>query len=275
MHRRGTWSLAIVLLLAATGCKGKMEKLRDSLAAGSAETQAPRCSAQTSLPKCLDDGAAFFADGAKFDGANPDQASASVAALLVVDGHASWLDAPATWLAAARNAPGAGADSLRLAMAAGLEKAAPDLGKKLDAEDDARKLFAAVVANVPGACATYVELAGGADADKLTPELSPDHSPCVQKDLLRVDAPGGAYGFGFWRGAMGAYALLKDALRALDAGETQMKGPSKDALHASLAKVHGAMEKLDVRRVDRPLGNQWLEGTHGRGQTAPAGSGGK
>ena len=257
---------AATSLLLVVACKGKLEKARDAIAAGEPETSAPRCADRASVPGCLDDGAKYFSGGTGFDGKSPDQASATAVALLVTDGHASWVDEPSAWSAVMKNGKGLGGDALRLAVAKGLADSAPLLAHELTTDEDARKLFASVSASVPGACSTYGSLASGDDPEKMDPAASPDHSACVQKDLTRVDGPGGAYGYGIWRAASAALALWKDTLRAIEGGEGLMGGASKTALDASLAILDDDTPKMTVKPVDRPAGNQWLDADHLRGK---------
>lgn len=252
----------LFLALSLVACKGNMEKLGDQISAGDVDLPAPRCKTQQDAPKCLEDGAKFFAPDAKFDEANPDQASAAAVALLVLDGHASWVGEPAAWLASAKLGKGAGGDALRLALGRRLTDSIPSLGHKLDADADARKLLAAVAAGVPGACSTYGELGAGADPDAMTPESSPDHSSCVQKDLMRGDGPGGAYGFGLWRAAAAGLAVLKEAVRALDLGAALMTGSKQATLTGWVAKLKPAVDAIELKKVDRPVGNRWQEGDH-------------
>ncbi len=247
-----------------------MEKLRDQLATGDVDTVAPRCATKSDVPKCVNDGAAFFVDAAKFDGDNPDQASAATAALLVFDGHGSWLgDSEAVWLAAEKTGKGDGGDALRLAIGRRLADSLPALARKLETDDDGRKLLGIVAADVPGACVTYESLASTNDDSKMDPAQSADHSSCVQKDLVRVDGPGGAYGYGLWRAVAAGLALLKDTVRALDVGAKLMTGKSQTAINQSIDAIKHAIDKIEVRKVDRPEGDRWLEGDHTTGGAKP------
>ena len=258
----GACVAAVVLLSFATGCKGKLERLRDSLASGPPESSAPRCAARSNLPACLDAGARYFIEGAKFDGKSPDQASAAALSLLVSDGHGWWLEGSGVWLAAMKTSKGVGADALRLSVAHALAGHAPKVAQALLTDDDAKRLFLAVSSSIPGACATYATLAVDANADRLPAADSPDHSSCVQADLIRTDGPGGAYGYGVWRAAAGALAVWKDAVRALEIGSEAMTGPPRAALLADVAMLKAATVKISAKKVDRPIGNRWSDADH-------------
>ncbi len=253
-----------LVALTSIACKAKMEKLGDQIAAGTVEIEAPRCKAKTDAPKCLDDATKFFAPDAKFDEVAPDQASASAMALLVFDGHGSWFGEPPAWLATAKLGKGAGGDALRMAMGRRLADGVPAFGHKLDDEGEGRKLLAVIAQAIPGACSTYEDLGAGLDPNAMPPEQSPDHSSCVQKDLTRGDGPGGAYGFGLWRGVAGGLALLKEAVRSLDLGSALMSGAKQTTLVTWVAKVKPAVAAIEVKQVDRPVGNAWSEGDHNK-----------
>lgn len=253
-----------VVALAFIACKSKMEKLGDQIAAGSVEIEAPRCKAKTDTPQCLSDATKFFAPDAKFDEVTPDQASASAMALLVFDGYGSWSSEPPAWLATAKVGKGAGGDALRLAIGRRLADGVPALGHKLDDDADGRKLLAVIARAIPGACSTYEDLGAGADPNAMSPAQSPDHSSCVQKDLVRGDGPGGAYGFGLWRGVAGGLALLKEAVRSLDLGSALMSGTNRATLVAWVNKLKPAVAAIAVKQVDRPVGNAWSESDHSK-----------
>lgn len=273
--KRNGARVAIALAIALAGCKGKIEKVRDGIVSASFEADVPRCKASVDVPRCLDDGAKALSGGTAFDGTNPDQASAAAVALLVSDGHASWLTGPTVWLAAAKSGKGAGGDALRLAIAKGLAATAESLGRELTADEDARRLMATVASSIPGACDTYALLGAAADESTLTPVRSPDNSACVQKDLARTDGPGGAYGYGLWRAAAAALALWKDAVRALDAGASLTTSAPREALDGYLKTVDAATAKIVLKQVDRPVGNRWSDGEHTAGSVAPMGGGPK
>lgn len=238
----------------------KIEALRDALAAGDAKATAsatedfPRCSDPGGKPTdegCLKELAAAFGSKAGFSSKSPNQAAvAAVALVLTRDGHGDWIPNADTWLGSIRSGSGAGPDALRLATMRRMVDAAPLVGKKLEDEKDARAMMRAVAGAIPGACPTYAMLGNGIEEAKLAAELSPDHSACVQKDLSRRDGPGGSYGEGVWRAAMGASTLWREAARALRLGLSSADAKTKAALEAKLTDLDAASTKLDVKRVE-------------------------
>lgn len=261
MHSRLSWA-SLLLSFGLVACSGKMEKLRDGLAGGTLQSDAPRCADREALPACLDSGAAHFAKGAKFDASNPDQASAAALAIMVAEGHADWVHNTDEWLAVVRSAEGPGADALRLAIANTLAAHVAGLDGALEDEMAVRKLFLAVAAAVPGACETYERLGAGAADESLALTLSADHSPCVQRDLKRQSGPGGAYGYGLWRAAAGALASWNTTVDALENGLPKASPKVRGAIKARIDALGPARRSIRVKKVDRPVGNQWNEGTH-------------
>ena len=168
----------------------------------------------SALPErgCFREIAMAFGSKSGFNDNPPDQAAAATAALILVrERRGDWFRGADVWLASMKSGKGAGADSLRLAVARQMTAAAPEVGKKLDDERGALPVLNAIGSAIPGACATYTALANGIPTTAMPPEMTPDHSACVQKDLARKDGPGGTYGRGTWRAAEGAVALWKDA----------------------------------------------------------------
>jgi hypothetical protein len=171
--------------------------------------------------------------------------------------HGEWTTGVEKWRIVAQTAKGAGADALRLAIAMRMAEIAPKLGKSIDDERDAIAIVRAIGTAIPGACATYAALPEDPAAiEKMAAAESPDHAPCVQRDLTRADGPGAAYGFGVWRALEGAIALWKDERRALVDGAALMSGKPRDAMTARLAIIDAATTKIAAKKVTVP-GNDW------------------
>jgi hypothetical protein len=239
-----------------------MGALRDALARGdavsigSATRDAPTCGtvdpARGAPSGCLGEIAGWLGSKTGFQVSPPDQAAAATAALVITrDGHGEWFEASDAWIAALRTGQGAGADTLRLAMAAAIGEKAGPLARPLESDDYARALMRAVASSVPGACGTYARLGAGDDVTAGPPERTADHSACVQKDLERTSGPPerGAYGAGVWRGAEGALALWRDAAKALHDGTAKADGDVRGALEASLARVDAALGKIGTKKL--------------------------
>jgi hypothetical protein len=235
----------------------KIDTLRQAWASGDRQAAAhavevaecPPPPATFSVSPCLDAAARAFGSTA-FSTEKPDQASAAaVAYVLARRRTGEGLPSPDTWLEAAANAKGAGADALRLALAFGLAEAAPNVGKHVNNEPAARAMMSSVASAVPGACDAYGALGRGAAVASFAAAASPDHSPCVQHDLQRKDALGAAYGEGLWRATAGSAALWKDAARALAAGIALTDGSVERTIRTKLDVIEAADRDLDLHRV--------------------------
>ncbi len=250
--------LFVAALCALVSCKktpmGRVEEIRDELASDSPRYDAalPRCAAAS----CANDVAKAI--GAPFDDKKPDQVSAAAVAIIVArDRRGSAVPSPDVWIAAMRKAKGPGADALRLATALAMSRVVASHAHPLESDDDARAFVRDAAGAIPGACATYESLGSGVALEKMAPEDSPDHSACVQHDLVRKDGPGAGYGNGLHRGTAGALALWRDALDAMHEGSTQMSGKYKEALDARLATLDAATPKIVTKHVEAPAGNAW------------------
>jgi hypothetical protein len=249
-------------LLALAGCSGKVDGLRDDLVKGQAPSvEAPRCAGYDVVEKksaCLTAIARAFGAKRDFDVAYPDQAdAAAVAVVLVRERRGDWVPAPDTWTLAEQTARGPGADALRLAAAARMQELAPRVGKRVDDDGEAGALAHDIATALPGACPEYALLGAGVDPAALPPEKSPDHAPCIQRDLVRRDGPGAKYGYGNFRALAGIVAMWKDEARSLRAGVAFTSEGARAALEKRLAEVDQATAKLDMKHVDAP--GQWVE----------------
>lgn len=252
--------VAGLMLVGLSGCKGKLDGLRDALASedvtAATGVSSPRCEEAT-IATCLSALGKVFGAKRDFDAKDPEHASAAAVAVVVLrERRADWVPAPETWFRAVMSAKGAGAESLRLAVATRMAEIAPSVAKKPDDEKEALEVARAIGTAIPGACATYALLAPGIDVEKMPPEKSPDHAPCVQRDLRRPGGPGGAYGHGGWRAAAGALALWKDEVGALQAGVEMTEGAAKRALQKKLEVIEAATKKIELKTVEIP-GNAW------------------
>jgi hypothetical protein len=277
---------AALLLFAASGladCHRPMDKidsLRDACLAGDRDAAArvvdvvecPAPPAAVSMTVCLDAAARAFGSNG-FSDQHPDQAGASaVAYFLAKRRSGEGLPAPDTWIAAMAGAAGVGADALRLAVATGMADAAPRVGKHMEEEADARGLMNAVAASVPGSCDTYGALGRGDALASFAPAKSPDHSPCVQHDLMRKEGPGATYGDGLWRAAAGAAALWKDESRGLATGLALSEGAVKRALEKRIAVIEAATQELQVRAVSTTQQGQYRAADAHRADGVPLGA---
>lgn len=247
-----------------SGCKkspmARLENLRDALASGEETRIAeavdglPPCEAPVDGKRaCLGAIATILGSKDGFLSTGPNQASAGATAVILVrDKHGDWIPEPGTWLASMRAAKGPGADALRLAVAHQMALAAPKLAHKAEEEADARAMMKEIGAAIPGSCATYTDLGTGIDDKTLSPERTSDHSPCVQRDLGRPGGPGGTYGQGVWRAAMGAATLWREESRILHDGAAQMEGKPKERLLAELAIIDGATGKTAMKTIETP-----------------------
>jgi hypothetical protein len=249
-------------VVAACSHGDKIDVLRDALAQGDAAAvtkatrDAPGCARVTEAgsrapESCLGEIATWLGSKTGFHFDPPDQAAAATAAIAVArEGRGEWLPAPEAWLATVRAGTGPGADALRFAMARAITESATSLAVPVATEGDARALMSAVARSVPGACDTYARLGEGIDPEAGPPERTADHSPCVQQDLERKGGPRehGRYSAGVWRAAMGASALWKDAIAALNEGVAH--APESD--RAKLAARVGDAETLLAKVVVQP-----------------------
>ena len=279
----------VALVPASAGCgRGAgIEALRDAIArddgVASATRDAPRCHGTGTgggAPEgCLAEIAASFGAKTGFRSDPPDQASAATAALVLVrDGHGEWVPAADAWLATVRTGKSAGVDALRLAMAQKIGESAGALPHPLAMDNDARALMRAVASSVPGACDVYAVFGAGTEVAGGPPERTLDGSPCVRKDLERPAGPQehGAYGKGFWRGAVGALTLWREAARALREGLPNADSEVRGALEAKVGALEAVLRKVDLTPMvvvppaydvvqDDPLA-----GAGGQARTAPS-----
>jgi hypothetical protein len=263
------WAVFAALLVS---CKkspmSRVVEIRDQLGGDAPRWNAALADCSASRATCADDVARSI--GGAFHAQRPDQiTAAAVAVVLARYHHGSDVGEPDVWLAAMRKADGPGADALRLAAALEMSRVAGKHAHPLDTDADARAFLADVAASIPGACKTYETLGGGAAVDAMPPADSPDHSACVQHDLMRKEGPGAGYGQGLFRGAAGALALWKAALAALHDGASHAAGDSKAVLERRLAVLDAATPKIVPKPVVAPAGNTWtqMESEH----TAPLG----
>jgi hypothetical protein len=247
--------LGLLAMVSCRGAMGKIEALRDALVQGDRDAAAkvitvPECGEiPLKMPACLDVAArALGAPG--FASQKPDQASAAaVAYALAAARRGDGIPETDAWLEAAATAKGPGVDALRLALALGMAEAASKVGLKVEDEPAARAMLAAVAKAIPGTCETYAALGRGEPLSSFPPAASPDHAPCVQRDLTRKEGPGPAYGDGLWRAAAGAAAFWKDAADALAKGALVMEGAPRDALRHKLEVVEAATRAMSVHLV--------------------------
>jgi hypothetical protein len=243
-----------LLSAALVGCKSRVALVRDALAdddvaGASAVVGGPGCEDD----KCVDALARALGSKRGFDARDPDQASAAAVALLLGRDKRGDLGADADrWMAALNIARGDGADALRLAVAHGMADLAPRIGKRIDDASEATTLVHDVAAALPGACPTYLQMAT-TPAAKMKPQDTPEHSPCVQRDLERKDGPGPAYGYGVWRAAAAVVALWKDEATALRSGLGNASDSTRAAVERKLAVIEPATAKIELKKADAPL----------------------
>ncbi len=254
--------VVVALACSLVGCAPKVDSLRDALANGDVAGASSVVSVAKCDTPCFSELARAFGSKSDFDPMNPDQgAAAAVAVVLVRERHGEWATGVEKWRIVAQTAKGAGADAMRLAVAMRMVEIAPKLGKAIDDDREAAAIVRAIGTAIPGACATYAALPEDPTAiDKMPPPESPDHAPCVQRDLMRDGAPGAAYGFGVWRALEGAIGLWRDERRALGEGAATMTGKAKDAMTAHLATIDAATAKIATKKVTLPA-NDWAR-TH-------------
>jgi hypothetical protein len=180
-------------------------------------------------------------------------------------GPLDFVPTPNAWLASAKEGKGVGGDALRLAVAQAIASVAKTYGHPVAGPDLARFTHAVGDA-APGACRAYVLL--GAPTREIDLAETPDHSPCVQRDLARKHGPGGTYGQGEGRAAAAALAFVRDWVDALHDGAKLMSGAPKKALDDVLAAVDADLVKLDLEKVEAPSGNAWALGAAQHGTPA-------
>jgi hypothetical protein len=145
-----------------------------------------------------------------------------------------------------------------------MQTAVPLFAGAVDTEDKARAMLAAVAQKLPGACDTYAAV-GNKGEESLPPERTADHSPCVQRDLMRPDGPGAKYGIGLWRAAAAALAFWKDGLASLKEGLPLMQEErARVRVKQALAVLETGTSQTTLRQSE-PRVNQFLEkaGMHG------------
>ena len=252
----------MAVLSLSAGCTPKVDSLRDALASGDVAAASSVVSVAKCDKPCFNDLAKAFGSKGDFDPMNPDQAAAAaVAVVLVRERHGEWAPGVEKWRIVAQTAKGPGADAMRLAVAMRLVEIAPKIGKAIDDDREAAAIVRAIGTAIPGACATYEALPEDPAAiENMPPAESPDHAPCVQRDLMREGGPGAAYGFGVWRALEGAIALWRDERRALGEGAATMTGKSKDAMTGHFATIDAATAKIATKKVTLPA-NDWAR-TH-------------
>jgi len=180
----------------------------------------------------------------------PDHAaSTTVAIVLLRDGRGDWVAHVDDWLGSIKTGKGAGADTLRLAVARKMAEAAPRVGKKLEEEKDALDAMKAVASAIPGACPTYWLLGSGTDPSKIAAEHSADHAACVHRDLARREGPGSSYGSGTFRALEGSLALWRETERALRLGLASAAPAAKATLENKLKVIEPATQAIATKRI--------------------------
>jgi hypothetical protein len=180
----------------------------------------------------------------------PDHASAAaVAVLLTRDRRGDWVTGVDGWLTVLQTGAGSGPDTLRLAVAHRLADLATRIGRRWDTEDEVRTLLADVATSVPGACSVYSALAMGAQPGALPTGESAEDSTCVRRDLARIGGPGGDYGYGTFRAAEGAVALVRAMGAAVRAGTAVGPEASRTRLRESVDALDVALTRLELKKV--------------------------
>lgn len=258
--------MGLVALSACDGPLAKIDAVRDGLAKNDAQAIEK---ATAGLPKCTDlapyalapkdpsprDKGCFSeianALGSKkgFSTAPIDQASAATAAAVITrDGRGDLFAQPDFWLNALKANNGSGFDALRLAVAKRMVEAAPNVGRKIEEDKEAREAMKSIAMAIPGACPTYQLL--GANADSKDVALTPDHAACVQHDLSRREGMGGLYGTGVFRALEGSIALWRETERALRLGREKAAPSVRDALDTMLKTIEAATQKIQTKKLD-------------------------
>jgi hypothetical protein len=234
----------------------KIDAVRDALVAddpsaiASATNGYPACTDPKTTAACLTSVAEALGSKRGFVRDPPDHAGATTAAIaLLRDGRGDWLGNADAWLGTIKSGKGIGSDVLRLATARKMAEESPAVGKKLDDEAAAKSAILAVVRSVPGACPTYWLVATGSDPKTMPPELDPDHSACVQKDLVRREGPGGSYGTGTFRALEGALAVWRETERALRLGMAHAEPDPKAVLEKKLPTIEAATAKIESKKL--------------------------
>jgi hypothetical protein len=230
----------------------------DSAQIASATKGYPACTDPKATAACLTAIAEALGSKRGFVKDPPDHAGASTAAVVLLrDGRGDWLGNADTWLGTIKSGKGVGSDVLRLATARKMSEESPAIGKKLDDEAAARAAILAVVRSIPGACPTYWLVAtDAADPKTIPPELDPDHSACVQKDLVRREGPGGSYGSGTFRALEGALTLWRETERALRLGLAHAEPDPKAVLEKKLSAIEAATAKIDSKKLPPSEGSE-------------------
>jgi hypothetical protein len=262
-----TLVLTSVVLLACKGSMGKIEAVRDALEKDDASSiksavegypacvDAPPVALLPTQPAprdtgCLADIATALGSKKGFAILPPDQAATTtVAIVLLRDGRGDWIAHPESWLSSLKGGKGTGPDALRLAVARRMAEAAPNVGRTLETDSDARAALKGVAGAIPGACPTYWLLGTGTDPNALAPEHSAEHASCVHKDLQRREGPGGGYGEGIFRALEGSLALWRETERALRLGLPNMAPAAKATLEAKLKVIEPATQAIATKKL--------------------------
>ena len=237
----------------------KIEAVREGAAGDAARLEA----ATRSLPACkppepgktVDDGclaglATALGSRIGFRMAPADQAgAATVAVLLARDKMGYGVPRAEVWQDLIKSGKGTGVDALRVAIARGMARAAPTIGRKTEDEKVALSMMLEIARVIPGACSTYFLLGSGKDNGALPPELRAEHSPCVHKHLSLRDGPGARYGEGTWRAAEGAMALWRETERALRQGLPGAQASARDDISADLRIIEDATQKHGLKKL--------------------------
>ena len=226
-----------------------MEAIRDAIVSGDSKPLGayPLC------PKAITGCGELVAQaigGGHFLADKPDNPSLSAMAIMLTrEGTVEQIPSPDNWLLVMKQGQGPASDTLRVAVAKALAAHAPEYGHALDTEPEQKSLLRIVGAAIPGACETYVKLGAGVDLKMLKPEETPDHSPCVHKDLSRREGPGPRYGEGMLRAGEAAATLLRETERALRLGLDMTADDAKAVLREKLAVIEKATLALTLPRA--------------------------
>ncbi|MDB4941147.1 MAG: hypothetical protein JWP97_681 [Labilithrix sp.] len=190
----------------------------------------------------------------------PDQAAAATAAIVLMrDNRGDWLAHADNWLASIKTGKGPGPDALRLAVARKMAEAGGSVGKKLEAESDAKAAMKAIAQAIPGACPTYWLLGSGTDPATIPSEHTADHASCVHHDLQRREGMGGSYGSGTFRALEGALALWREAERALRLGVVNASPAAKGVLDTKLKTIEGWTQAIGTKKLDTNSTSEAIE----------------
>lgn len=246
-----------------------MEAIRDALATDRA-VQRDALGSFAACSKASSDGCleeiSKAIGGGHFLAEKPDNPSLSAMSIVLErDGHVGRVPSPESWLAVMKGGRGPASDTLRLAILRALAREAKVYDHPLTSELEARALMRVVGASVPGACATYVALGDGVDVKTMKAEESPDHSPCVHKDLSRREGPGPRYGEGIYRAAEAAATLLRETERAIRMGIELTEEPGRSFARDKLGIVEKATLALRLPKLESaadPSVAAYLSGVH-------------